>query len=44
MKSIVKEGDYGIEDTIAVLTDEEGNDVKGEYDSEMAREARHDEL
>ena len=28
VKSIVKEGDYGIEDTIAVLTDEEGNDVK----------------
>ena len=28
VKSIVEEGDYGIEDTIAVLTDEEGNDVK----------------
>ena len=26
VKSIVKEGDYKIEDTIAVLTDEEGND------------------
>ena len=28
VKSIVEEGDYGIEDAIAVLTDEEGNDVK----------------
>ena len=28
VKSIVEEGDYGIEDTIAVLTDEEGNEVK----------------
>ena len=28
MKSIAKEGDYSIEDTIAVLTDSEGNDIR----------------
>ena len=28
VKSIAKEGDYGIEDTIAVLTDSEGNDIR----------------
>ena len=28
VKSIAKEGDYSIEDTIAVLTDSEGNDIR----------------
>lgn len=28
VKSIAKEGDYSIEDTIAVLTDGEGNDIR----------------
>lgn len=27
MKSIVEEGEYTIEDTVAVLTDKEGNDI-----------------
>lgn len=27
VKTIMPEGDYKIEDTIAILTDEEGNDI-----------------
>ncbi len=39
-----KEGDYMSEDTIAVLTGEDGKDIAGNHDAEMAGESGHDQL
>ena len=42
VKSIVKEGEYGIEDTVVVLTDKDGKRYSCEYDSEVAGKEGYD--